>query len=717
MYHWRSFGVFVVSVALLLAGAVGCSSGARQPSASATVSPGTALRLTLPGVGTVSGSAGSFQGTGTVTAVPVHIPLPFGSGMSAAGTGIDVKFSGLRLTRPLTIVFDSTGQAGRDAIPVIAHRQADGAWDLTRATTGTTGRMQVSTEAFSPHIPAWLHPTEWLNWLGNRLAALVGGRTPPISCPSGSPAWASVVKHSDAVHTCLAPNTDSASHAVRAEVQIKSNRGTALEVDMPPGADYTWVDGQPWAVRRWLWPHLMHQDPNLMALLPAGATMTAGFLRPSGDEGLDFQVSVTGWSLGYSLIGDLVDALTGQAAGASGWLTGLYLLSKCSSAVDYGSLSVSNPLNKATFSSALKCVVNYALSNLSSPAKAVGAARSLLGPGIDSADTATAVKELTSVGGKLMTFGWLLNLWPVMQAGWGQLPDVIQNMLTNGASALIDLRMHGTAGPPPPPGSVAALTPGGGQSTTSGIVNWHGGYWFAAAIQSSTTRITATIYRWDGSAWKTQASIPIANSDGSLASGGLDPSTPITVQPLTGATTPDFLIHSYGADTQWLNVISDATSQWAAVPFDDSGGPTFGENEVSISGTVVTIGYDTCNPSCATGNVTKVGFRYSNGVFAPVDPPGSCSGEALAQSAHQSAPRAGDNHSFGITGYTCAGGYTAAIATNGNYGWTMTFRSTGNGWNFLATGNIMPSSGMPPNIYQQLNGQLTKTSQNEYYPY
>jgi hypothetical protein len=338
---------------------------------------------------------------------------------------------------------------------------------------------------------------------------------------------------------------------------------------------------------------------------------------------------------------------------------------------------------------------------------------------VDKADTQTVVSELTSVGGKLLTFGWIVKLWPFLQAGWGELPDVIQNMLTDGGSSLISLRLRGTAGPSPSPDSVTALTPSVGFSTTSGIVNANGAYWFAAATQTSTGQVpfvTVTVYRWDGSAWQRQATVPIRNGDGSLASGGLSRSEPITVRSLTGSATPDFLVNSQGADTNWLNVVSDATGQWKPVPFDDSGGLTFGENEIGISGTTITIGYDSCLPNCASGHVTKVSFRYGNGAFAPVDAPGSCTGEALAQSAHAAAPSApaGSNS---ITGFACAGGYAAATATNGNYGWTITFRSTGSGWTQLGSGNIMPTTGMPSSVYQTLKGKIQSQPQNEYYPY
>ena len=182
-------------------------------------------------------------------------------------------------------------------------------------------------------------------------------------------------------------------------------------------------------------------------------TTLAGYLRPDASEDLSFQVRPSGWSLGYTLLGDAVDVLTSLTADATS-LTTLYLLGKCSGAVDYGSLSTHKPLSTATFSSAFKCVLNEALSGLSSPKKAAGAARSLLGPGVDEADLATATRELTSVGGKLLTFGWVLRLWPFFQAGWGTIPDAIHNLLTDGGSTLVGLRL---SAPPAPPCSASLL--------------------------------------------------------------------------------------------------------------------------------------------------------------------------------------------------------------------------------------------------------------------
>jgi hypothetical protein len=103
------------------------------------------------------------------------------------------------------------------------------------------------------------------------------------------------------------------------------------------------------------------------------------------------------------------------------------------------------------------CVISTTLAQLSSPAKALGAARSLLGPGVDEADLATATKELTSVGGKLLVFGWVLQLWPILQLGWGGTADVVHSLLTGGTSTLIGLHLGAVQRPATPACSAAAL--------------------------------------------------------------------------------------------------------------------------------------------------------------------------------------------------------------------------------------------------------------------
>src|ERR1039458_6714102 len=98
-----SFWAMALSGAGGAAGIGGCSSGpqrAASHSATAEVSPSRPLRVTVPGVATVTAPAGSFRGRGTITVAPVRAvraSLPYGTSLSAAGTGIDVTFSGVTL--------------------------------------------------------------------------------------------------------------------------------------------------------------------------------------------------------------------------------------------------------------------------------------------------------------------------------------------------------------------------------------------------------------------------------------------------------------------------------------------------------------------------------------------------------------------------------------------------------------------------------------------
>jgi hypothetical protein len=447
--------VVMMAVAVAASGASACSSGSSSAgharvadTVHVKVSSSRPLHVTLPRIATLTAPAGAFRGQGQVAITTAGAALPYGGSLTAAGTGIDVAFSGVTLVRPITISFDVAARPQPGDIAVVAHQLADGSWTLAPAALSGT-KMTVAAQQFSLHIPAWLNPSAWLHWLGNRLASLVGGRTAPINCPGGAPTWASVSKPTDEVHTCLVSNVDPATKAVRAEMQIKSNRGTALEVDVPAGASYTWVQDQPWAIRSWVWAHVIHQDPATMVLLPADATMTAGFTQPGADEDLGFVVGPSYWSLKYTLVGDIVDALTSLAADKTGMAV-LYLVAKCTGAIDPGSLSVHVPLSTATFGSVMSCAISDAASELSSPQKALGAARSLLGPGVDELDLDTATKELTSVGGKLLEFGWVVALWPVLQAGWGGTADVVHSLLTGGESSMIDLNLKAVNAPTVP---------------------------------------------------------------------------------------------------------------------------------------------------------------------------------------------------------------------------------------------------------------------------
>lgn len=187
--RWRARAMpGVLSLVMLVSGLAGCSGSADPAAKSVTVavSASRAVHVTVPGVATVSGSAGSVRGTGKISVMAVRPPLPFGGALQSAGTGIDIRFSGVRLVRPLTIRFATVGRPPAGTVPVVAHRESDGAWDLSLASRDSPGRLSVRTMAFSPHVPAYLHPSVWVHWLGDRLASLIGGRTARITVPAAA---------------------------------------------------------------------------------------------------------------------------------------------------------------------------------------------------------------------------------------------------------------------------------------------------------------------------------------------------------------------------------------------------------------------------------------------------------------------------------------------------------------------------------------------------
>jgi hypothetical protein len=420
------------------------------------------LAVDLPGVARISAPSGVFAGSGLATITPVEGSFAAGSGVTAAGTGIDVTFEIARLTRPLTIVYDTRPPRDPDARPVVAHRADDGNWELKPATLDARGHIQVSTQTFSPNIPAWIDPKAWMRGLGNSVAHLIGGRTTPDACGGGGPSWAVLANESDEVHTCLVSNQDGSGGPVRAEAQIQSNRGFALSLTIPPGADYTWVSDLSWAVRRAV-ARDHHADPSQTVLLPADAKATAGYRQPGQAEDLTFQAQITGWSEAYTVLAYLVQVLGQYAAGRYGgeWVGAAFLLSRCAadSVVDLSELHLH--LDTGTVGTLLRCVIVEATGELRSPATAFAAARSWLGPGVDEQEVSAATSDLTTVGSRLLYLGWIVTLWPMLQTAVSGLSDAIVGLLTEGSSNQVVLDLQAPARAPQRPATPAPAPPPG----------------------------------------------------------------------------------------------------------------------------------------------------------------------------------------------------------------------------------------------------------------
>lgn len=254
--------------------------------------------------------------------------------------------------------------------------------------------------------------------------------------------------------------------------------------------------------------------------------------------------------------------------------------------------------------------------------------------------------------------------------------------------------------------------------STSGIVKWPDGYWFAWDRQTASGAIVTSIYNWQGGHWRLRADLTIESKGNVINHGGIDPAQAITVASLTGTGYPDFLIHSGGADTYWLNVISRIAGRWQTVNFDDGAGATLAEDEISVKGHIVVVGYNNCQPTCAQGHVTKTGFQYQDGLFAPVAPPGSCAGERLATAARLGPFGRAPYGTWGITSYACADGYAMAVALV-NADQTLTFRAAQGAPGWVEIANTMggPQRYIPLRIARKIIKTLQAGPQDLYYPY
>lgn len=665
-------------------------------------------RLRLAGGATVALPENAVSRDGHLTGSVVTAPASGGL-VRLLGSAYHFEVQGARLTGTATVSLPVSAPPSPESPVFLAYFDpSTGHWTLV---TSRYNARTMTVTGTTPHLSTWGLVTIDLAAIKASLEEIVKGffGVPGAAAPtcSGSAAQAGVKVTSSSgslVKWCAGPAADTVAGGTT--VRIVNNHGFAVEADYPVSWTVKRLSGEEdWETRL--------LDDTALGLSPQPADGSA-IVVPGGGE-IELHVPA-----GQG--GTVSTRVSGSAVLGSAFLLGIKVLAATFDRLPWWPKSSPSKLDQ---------VVNALSTSHDCTSSAEGLARS--DPRSPSGVGEAFRSDVDFV------FGCLKSAWEVAYEAKGALATALISIVLLAADAVITLAdaavatvdairyfagyqivLRLSSEPVPPAGSVAAITPHTPFSSSSGIIKADSGYWFAAATHSTTATapadVTVTVYRWNGSAWQRQATIPIANKDGTLASGGLSPSEPITVQSLTSSADPDFLIHSTGADTNWLNVVSDAAGPWAAVPFDDSGGQTYGENLTGISGGIITVGYDNCLPDCATGHVTAVRFQYASGAFVPVDPPGSCTGEALAQSAHASAP-SGSGQSDFLTGLTCVNGYAAATASNGNWGWTITFKSSATGWKLLASGNILPTTGIPAATYKALEDGLNGDLQNEYYPY
>jgi hypothetical protein len=430
------------------------------------VDPVTPISVELPGVATVTGRAGSVTTPGKMTVEPISPKgLSMPSGAIAAGRGIEVSFTGTQLAAPLDLAFTPTAAAADGMIPVVAHSSADGRWEIEAAALDR-GRIMQSASTFSIRLPAWLDPAAWLRSIGDRLASLIAGRTSPEQCANNAPDWGSAMNQTMTVHLCVIANPDS-SGAVRYEVRLKSNRPAWLEVTVPDGADYVWVDEVPDAQRAVL-AGLSGAPASRLAFLPPGGMLTMGFRRPPSDVTRIIGVRNTNVTQLFTMVGHMMEIVGALRPAPSYMKNGaaLALLGKCSlnlSGVGFGLNDVPD---------LLRCVFGDAAKSLANPEVALAGARNLLGPSVDRATLEQQTALLTHAGGKLATFGWVtgvLAVWPAVRSALNPLADGLTELFTNGLGTTVTVNLTAARAPATTTTTTEpkATTPGPTTTTTT----------------------------------------------------------------------------------------------------------------------------------------------------------------------------------------------------------------------------------------------------------
>jgi hypothetical protein len=436
-----------------------------------TVTPKRRFHIRIPGVGSLVGPRGAVTRRGKLVITPYR--AAFGNGLVAAGLGVDVKLKGARLRKRLTLTQRvQPGEPG--SIPVVAHRGGNGDWDLKSGRLIRGKHIRVVTRRFSFQFPAWFNPGAWFRWLGDRIAASVGGRTSPLSCPA-APDWFSIDKKTTNVHACAEANNDTGGE--RAQVRIKANRGAVQQVTLAGNRDYAWVDGQPDGLRRVL-GSITNTDPsNVVFLMPGDdGHMTVGYRRPAADASYTMLVETTHDSLLLSMGYWALDAFVGDAVG---WrvkqVAVAYTLAQCSGALDLGTgsaISTADRLSADKFADVMSCVIREGAEDLLKPDKAFRAALELNDPNISRMSTKQFADELVKTGRRLQSFAFLLKVRSVLQAGWGGIHDTVRALLSGGESTHIDIKLKGRPAqqtepqqPGPAPGPVPGPSPGPGTPT------------------------------------------------------------------------------------------------------------------------------------------------------------------------------------------------------------------------------------------------------------
>lgn len=376
------------------------------------VSAGEPVRLDLPGVATLTGSAGTFIGPGQLRVTPVEVASPL-VGVRAAGLGVDVDVVGTELVGPLQVTFPVAQGGDEDDIPVVLHRSDDGMWEPQPAEQ-TAGGIVIDTAEFSLRVPAWLDPRTWFADVLDSAVDALTSRTDAPACAGGGPEWASLQNATSLLHSCLIRNEERGGGAVRAEAQLAPNRRFYVWVRLPSGADYTWVQDQPKAMRAGL-GRALGFDSDERVLLDGGTTVTAGFLQPAASQTVTFTGYIDHTSMVMSVLAGVLGLTSADPKHAVPAL--LLLTAQCSGEIP------SSPRDTAGGYGFIRCGAQTALENLTNPDKALAASVEHFG---EVSYSKEAEPALISTKNRLELLGKVLKVASIAGLArdvWAQIPD------------------------------------------------------------------------------------------------------------------------------------------------------------------------------------------------------------------------------------------------------------------------------------------------------
>lgn len=344
----------------------------------------------------VEGSKGSFDASGSITVAPVNatkVPGMVGAVQTTGrASGVVVDLGKATLAKPLTVRF-AVPSSELDASGV-AHVGDDGTWTPVPFTVDGSD-LVATTDDFSSLVVFGIDVGAVFNAAGSFVAQQFAGRTDPPSC-TGGPSWASVTAvPSGAVHSCVRSNTDKKSGAVRAELEVKSNRGTyqwvALPSDVKP--DYVWVEGQPDWLRKAI-GGVTGTDWTRTVLLDPGGRMTAGYRRPATGKQVTARVYPNQAAVAVSVVVEL-----GKLFGLDGPLAPL-TAAWCLDVVDVDLAAPVTTWGKLPSSPAplLDCFVDKIALLWRDPRKAVAAAVDSVAPGAPTAELEASAAKFHSLG-------------------------------------------------------------------------------------------------------------------------------------------------------------------------------------------------------------------------------------------------------------------------------------------------------------------------------